>query len=250
MTTFKLSSVFVVLVFGFGLLVVSLPTPLARCPAGQYHSSKGCKDCPNESFMDEDNHFNSECKACQKQEEDTVLMRKCNATHDSVLKCKEGKYNVNGATVTCQPCTQCTEKNLYEVEKCLPTRDAICCTRPAMSLKKKNGINNCSQSSTDTSFCCVEDTTAATEIPVSEPIPTAEDTQTEIHEIQEQSASSENKSKPNINIDNNGELSTVYKAGIILGSIVVFIVVIAIIIWPIYRYRQGNYQPTPVKEED
>ncbi|KAI8747817.1 tumor necrosis factor receptor superfamily member 10C, partial [Biomphalaria glabrata] len=169
MTTFEKISVFVVFV---GLLIVSLPTSLSRCPAGQYHSSNGCKDCSKGSFMDEDNHSKKECKACQTQGEDTVLIRRCNATHDAVLECKAEKYNVNGATVTCQPCTQCTAINMYEVEKCLPIRDAICCPRPDMSVKEKNGINNCSQSSTDTSFCCVENTTAATEIPVSEPIPT------------------------------------------------------------------------------
>ncbi|KAI8747818.1 hypothetical protein BgiBS90_033007, partial [Biomphalaria glabrata] len=77
-------------------------------------------------------------------------------------------------------------------------------------------------------------------------------TQTEIPEMQEQNTSSENRSMPNINIDNNGELSTGAKAGIIAGSIAGFIVVI---IGAIYLFRRRkrdpeNYDPTATSDVD
>ncbi|KAK0065299.1 tumor necrosis factor receptor superfamily member 10C [Biomphalaria pfeifferi] len=237
-------------IYALTLFMTILPVCLAVCQHGQFLSANVCQKCPEDSFMDEFNHNHSACNSCTQAKEDEVEEQRCNATHNSVLICKNGTFNSNGRDLLCQPCTQCEAESMFYAKECQKTSDAICCPEMKMVLEVNNGSSNCNHTSKDTNYCCVLSAIVATNKDVSEPKPEAEVTQTEIYEMQEQSTSSENKSMPNINIDSNGELSTGDKAGIILGSIAGFTVVIAIIIGAIYLFRRRksgpeNYQSTP-----
>ncbi|KAK6966130.1 tumor necrosis factor receptor superfamily member 1A [Biomphalaria glabrata] len=59
---------------------------------------------------------------------------------------------------------------MYEAVKCHHTSDTICCPGPAMIVEKNNGVNDCSQPSTNRSYCCVEKTKTATKYLVSGPL--------------------------------------------------------------------------------
>ncbi|KAK6966123.1 tumor necrosis factor receptor superfamily member 10C [Biomphalaria glabrata] len=168
MATLRISHVGI---YALTLFMTILPVCLAICQPGQFLSANVCQKCPEGSYMDEFNHNHSACKPCTQANEDEVEEQRCNGTHNSVLICKKGKFNRNGPTLLCQPCTKCEDESMHEVKKCHDTSDAICCPEPEMVLEVNNGSSSCSHPSNDKNYCCVLRATVATKKDVSEPKP-------------------------------------------------------------------------------
>ncbi|XP_031554068.1 tumor necrosis factor receptor superfamily member 16-like isoform X2 [Actinia tenebrosa] len=100
------------------------------CPAGFFYkgclnnSAPFCERCPEGTFKDGLNVIR-QCTKCRQCGLNSVIINKCNVTHDTKCRCRDGYYFDKDKS-QCIRCSKCIGKNNVVVRKCNGTHNTVC----------------------------------------------------------------------------------------------------------------------------
>ena len=90
---------------------------LLYCPAGTYLSQGhfggrvSCQPCFDGYYNSKNRHRDTECSACilyNEYDPTQALVSRCNATHNTVIKCIDGFFlDIEGGWLSCESCKDC-----------------------------------------------------------------------------------------------------------------------------------------------
>ena len=145
------------------------------CPAGFFfkgclnNSSPICERCPDRSFktgLNELRHC-TKCRQCLGR--NSVIFRRCNGTHDTECRCRDG-YFLDKRTSQCSRCSKCIGKNNIVIRKCHGSRNTLCeckegyyfdtevlyCTQCKHCKRGQGVVKNCTRTSNTQCSRCVK----------------------------------------------------------------------------------------------
>ncbi|CAG5136588.1 unnamed protein product [Candidula unifasciata] len=98
------------------------------CGPGQYWDGTECLNCPEDTFMDNDQHRCQSCVPCTQQKPDFVKLQECTSSANSKYKCPPGsvQYSHNDYDgPECKPCRECPA-GYRTVSECMGDKDTAC----------------------------------------------------------------------------------------------------------------------------
>ncbi|KAK0045780.1 tumor necrosis factor receptor superfamily member 6 [Biomphalaria pfeifferi] len=110
------------------------PNGAVNCQKGQYFNATAanCLPCPENSFMDIENHNCTTCKPCTLEDQDSheKVLSHCSSTTDAVIRCIDGYFRSTSEGKKQLECLQCGECDPNEVVKdeCSDFSDVVCMT--------------------------------------------------------------------------------------------------------------------------
>ncbi|CAL1532881.1 unnamed protein product [Lymnaea stagnalis] len=141
----------------------------AQCTRGTLKGvgSGNCTKCPENTFMDVDNHTHTECKKCrttlENHEGNIDVRRECNATHDLFLNCSQNHFvqveDRRQNVVECSECRVCSNGEKFEILPCNDINDTFCCASADMVAEpNKDGLYECASRPSTTSSTTITTT--------------------------------------------------------------------------------------------